>query len=39
METPAAIGSRSLVTGAMYRRDGTRVVSVAQEGLFRVRSR
>jgi acyl-CoA thioesterase II len=37
MSTPAAHGGRPLVTGAMYRRDGTRVVSVAQEGLIRAR--
>ena len=37
METPAATGSRPLVTGAIYRRDGTRLISVAQEGLFRPR--
>jgi acyl-CoA thioesterase-2 len=37
MQTPAAFGSRALVTGAMYRRDGTRALSVAQEGLIRVR--
>jgi acyl-CoA thioesterase II len=35
MQTPAAHGNRPLITGAMYRRDGTRVVSVAQEGLIR----
>jgi acyl-CoA thioesterase-2 len=35
MQTPAAFASRPLLTGAMYRRDGTRVVSVAQEGLIR----
>ena len=38
METPAAHGSRALVHGAMYRRDGTRLVSVAQEGLLRLRA-
>jgi acyl-CoA thioesterase II len=37
MRTPAAHGGRALVSGAMYRRDGTRVVSVAQEGLIRTR--
>ena len=37
MQTPAAHGSRPLITGAMYRRDGTRVASVAQEGLIRPR--
>ncbi len=35
MQTPAAHGSRPLIHGAMYRRDGTRVASVAQEGLIR----
>jgi acyl-CoA thioesterase len=38
MQTPAAHDGRPLITGAMYRRDGTRVVSVAQEGLIRPRS-
>lgn len=37
MQTPAAHDSRPLITGAMYRRDGTRVASVAQEGLIRPR--
>ena len=37
MESPAAHGSRALIHGAMYRRDGTRVVSVTQEGLLRLR--
>ena len=37
METPAAHAGRPLIMGAMYRRDGTRVVSVAQEGLIRAR--
>lgn len=37
METPAAHGSRALIHGAMYRRDGTRLVSVTQEGLLRLR--
>jgi acyl-CoA thioesterase II len=37
MQTPAAHDSRPLITGAMYRRDGTRVASVAQEGLIRLR--
>jgi acyl-CoA thioesterase-2 len=35
-ESPAAHAARALVLGAMYRRDGTRVASVAQEGLLRV---
>jgi acyl-CoA thioesterase II len=37
MQTPAAHDGRPLITGAMYRRDGTRVASVAQEGLIRPR--
>jgi acyl-CoA thioesterase-2 len=37
MRTPAAHGGRPLIDGAMYRRDGTRVASVAQEGLIRPR--
>lgn len=37
MQTPAAHAGRPLITGAMFRRDGTRVVSVAQEGLIRPR--
>jgi acyl-CoA thioesterase II len=37
MQTPAAHGGRPLILGAMYRRDGTRVASVAQEGLIRSR--
>lgn len=35
-ESPAAHAARGLVLGAMYRRDGVRVASVAQEGLIRV---
>ncbi len=38
MQTPAAHAGRPWMTGAMYRRDGTRVVSVAQEGLIRMRA-
>ncbi len=34
-ESPAAHGARAIMFGGMYRRDGTRVVTVAQEGLFR----
>jgi acyl-CoA thioesterase-2 len=34
MQTPAANAARPLITGAMYRRDGTRIASVAQEGLI-----
>jgi acyl-CoA thioesterase-2 len=37
MESPVAVGGRPLVTGAFYRRDGTRVASAAQEGLIRLR--
>jgi acyl-CoA thioesterase-2 len=37
MHTPAAHDGRPLITGTMYRRDGTRVASVAQEGLIRLR--
>lgn len=35
MQSPAAHSGRPLIHGAMYRRDGTRVFSTAQEGLFR----
>jgi acyl-CoA thioesterase-2 len=34
--SPAAHAARGVVFGAMYARDGTRVASVAQEGLVRV---
>jgi acyl-CoA thioesterase-2 len=34
-ESPAAHAARALILGRMYRRDGTLVASVAQEGLFR----
>lgn len=34
-ESPVAYAARALLLGAMYRRDGTRIVSVAQEGLLR----
>jgi acyl-CoA thioesterase-2 len=34
-ESPAAHSARALIYGRMYRRDGTLVASVAQEGLFR----
>lgn len=37
MQTPAALDGRPLITGTMYRRDGTRVATVAQEGLIRLR--
>ena len=35
MESPVAHQARALIHGAMYRRDGSRVVSVAQEALIR----
>jgi acyl-CoA thioesterase-2 len=38
MESPVAHSGRPLITGALYRRDGMRVASVAQEGLMRFRS-
>jgi acyl-CoA thioesterase-2 len=38
MQSPVAYGARPLIAGAMYRRDGTRIASVMQEGLIRVRS-
>lgn len=34
-ESPVAHAARGLIWGGMYTRDGVRVVSVAQEGLFR----
>jgi len=34
-ESPVAYAARALLLGALYRRDGTRVASVAQEGLLR----
>lgn len=39
MQTPAANASRPLISGAMYRRDGTRIASVVQEGLIMERPR
>ncbi len=36
-ESPVAQNARALIFGQMYRRDGARVVSVAQEGLIRIR--
>jgi acyl-CoA thioesterase II len=36
-ESPIAQNARALIFGQMYRRDGVRVVSVAQEGLIRMR--
>ncbi len=35
-ESPVAHAARALVQGSMYQRDGTRIASVAQEGLLRV---
>ena len=35
MVSPAAHAARALVHGAIYRRDGTRVALVSQEGLIR----
>lgn len=35
-DSPVAHGGRALLLGAMYRRDGARIVSVAQEGLLRL---
>ena len=35
-ESPVAYAARALLLAAMYRRDGTRVASVAQEGLLRL---
>ena len=37
-ESPSASGSRSFNRGEVFRRDGTLVASVAQEGLVRVRT-
>lgn len=34
-ESPVGFGARGLIFGGMFREDGTRVVSVAQEGLVR----
>jgi acyl-CoA thioesterase-2 len=36
-ESPTASGGRGFTTGTLFRRDGTLVVSVAQEGLIRQR--
>ena len=36
MESPVASAGRGLCHGAVYRRDGTRIASVTQEGLIRV---
>jgi acyl-CoA thioesterase-2 len=35
-ESPVAHAARALLLGAMYRRDGVRIASVAQEGLLRL---
>ncbi len=37
MQSPAAGGGRGLAFGAMYEQDGSRLVTVAQEGVLRVR--
>ena len=37
-DSPSASGARGFNRGALYRRDGTLVASVAQEGLIRPRS-
>ena len=37
MDSPSASGSRGLTRGSLFRRDGTLVASVAQEGLIRLR--
>ena len=34
-DSPVAHGARGLTWGGMYSKDGVRVASVAQEGLFR----
>jgi len=34
-ESPVAAGGRALILGAIYNRDGTRIASVAQEGIIR----
>jgi acyl-CoA thioesterase-2 len=36
-DSPSAFGARGFSRGAIYRRDGTLVASVAQEGLIRPR--
>lgn len=38
-ESPTMSGGRGLTTGHFFRRDGTLVASVVQEGLFRIRHR
>jgi acyl-CoA thioesterase-2 len=39
LESPSMSGARGLTNGHFFRRDGTLVASVVQEGLFRLRSR
>ena len=39
MTSPTAFAGRGLVHGAIFGRDGTRLASVAQEGLIRVSPR
>ena len=36
-DSPSASGGRGFIRGSIYRRDGTLVASVAQEGLMRMR--
>ena len=36
-ESPVAHSARGLIFGSVFRRDGTRLASVAQEGLLRLR--
>ena len=38
-ESPVAVASRGMIFGALHARDGTRVASIAQEGLIRLRGR
>ena len=38
-QSPSMAGARGLTNGLFYRRDGTLVASVVQEGLFRIRPR
>lgn len=39
MDSPVASGARGFARGSIYRRDGTLVASVAQEGLMRMRTK
>lgn len=38
-DSPSAFGARGFVRGSVYRRDGTMVASMAQEGLVRLREK